>query len=126
MFRKRSNVNTLVIGIGLNLVSAPPYATSLTNHNITKENFLQKFTQIFSDYEEKYQQFGFTSIRERWKNSAYKIGEEITLSNKMRGIFLDIDQSGNLLLLDDEKKFIKFQQQKFCNKMTQNFLLHFY
>ncbi len=110
-FQRINNVNNLVIGVGVNLTSAPPYAISLANHNIGKENFLQNFTTIFSDYQNQYQKFGFASIRERWKNNAYKIGEKIVLSNdmegQMEGVFLDIDQSGNLLLLDDKKKIHK-------------------
>ena len=106
-FQKINNVENLVIGIGLNLVSAPSYAASLIDHKISKETFLQKFTEIFSTYEEEYKKFSFTRIREKWKNNAYKIGEEINLSNGLRGVFSDIDRNGNLLLLDEKGKVNK-------------------
>ena len=100
-FQKINHVPTLVIGIGLNLVSAPDYAASLADHKITREDFLQKFTEIFSAYEGDYASFGFASIRERWKKNAYKIGEEIKLSSGASGVFSDVDVEGNLLLLED-------------------------
>src|SRR3989338_7048841 len=90
----------LVIGVGLNLVSAPDYAISLVNHKISREDFLQKFSTFFLRLEEEYRQFGFFVIRNKWKNSAYKLGEKITLSNGVSGIFSDIDESGNLLIAD--------------------------
>jgi BirA family biotin operon repressor/biotin-[acetyl-CoA-carboxylase] ligase len=99
-FQKINRVPTLVIGIGLNLVSAPDYAASLADHKITREDFLQKFTEVFSIYESDYLRFGFTSIRERWKKNAYKIGEEIKLSSGATGVFSDVDVEGNLLLLE--------------------------
>lgn len=101
--RKINNVENLVIGIGLNLTSAPSYAISLKDYKISKEDFLEKFTAVFSEHKNHYEQFGFTKIRNSWKESAYKLGEHIKLSNGMAGIFLDIDQNGNLLLQDDQK-----------------------
>jgi len=106
-FQRINHINNLVIGIGVNLVSAPSYAISLQNYNISKEDFLRKFTEIFAKYEAQYQQFGFAPIRNKWKNNAYKIGQEIKLSNGMDGIFQDIDAEGNLLLLDKSGKINK-------------------
>jgi BirA family biotin operon repressor/biotin-[acetyl-CoA-carboxylase] ligase len=100
-FQKINRAPTLVIGVGLNLVSAPDYAASLATHKITREDFLQKFTEIFSAYESDYACFGFASIRERWKKNAYKIGEKIKLSSGASGVFSDVDTKGNLLLLED-------------------------
>ncbi len=80
---------------------------ALTDHKINKEDFLQEFITVFSDYEKQYQQFGFITICERWKNNAYKIGEQISLSNNMSGVFSGIDENGNLLLLDENQKLQK-------------------
>lgn len=106
-FQKINRIPTLVIGIGLNLVSAPEYAASLADYKITREDFLQKFTEIFSVYESDYARFGFASIRERWKKNAYKIGEKINLSSGASGVFSDVDAKGNLLLLEDGMKIKK-------------------
>jgi BirA family transcriptional regulator, biotin operon repressor / biotin---[acetyl-CoA-carboxylase] ligase len=97
-FQKINNVDNLVIGVGLNLVSCPDYAASLVGKDISKDDFLSKFTKIFAEYERKYQQFGFMTIRERWKSKAYKIGEQVKLSGGEVGVFKDIDIEGNLLL----------------------------
>lgn len=99
-FQKINNVNNLVIGVGVNLVSCPEYAVSLVDYGISKEDFLQKFENVFLSYEEQYRQFGFSVIRQKWKNNAYKIGEEVKLSSGEVGVFQDIDKDGNLLLLD--------------------------
>lgn len=99
-FQKINNVNNLVIGVGVNLVSCPEYAVSLVDYGISKEDFLQKFENVFLAYEEQYRQFGFSVIRQKWKNNAYKIGEEVKLSSGEVGVFQDVDKDGNLLLLD--------------------------
>ena len=69
-------------------------------YKISKEDFLEKFGNVFLSYEEQYRQFGFSVIRQKWKNNAYKIGEEVRLSSGEVGVFQDIDKDGNLLLLD--------------------------
>ena len=102
-----NKINYLIIGIGLNLKDAPDYAISLKNFKISKMEFLDKFTAIFNQYLQKYQQFGFNVIINEWKNNAYKIGQKITLSNSMTGIFKDIDWQGNLLLQDSSGKINK-------------------
>lgn len=103
-FEKINNVYNLVIGIGLNLVSSPPYAASIADYKISKKDFLQRFTEIFSTHQQEYKKFGFVTIREEWKKYSYKLGAEIKLSNNMVGIFSDIDGDGNLLLLDNKNK----------------------
>ena len=103
-FQKINNVNNLVIGVGVNLVSCPEYAVSLVDYGILKEDFLQKFENVFLSYEDQYKQFGFSVIRQKWKNNAYKIGEEVRLSSGEVGVFQDIDKDGNLLLLDGAGK----------------------
>ncbi len=102
-FKSINNVATLVVGIGLNLVLAPSYATSLKEHNISKEDFLEKFQEAFSYFDKKYQQFGFSIIRNEWKQYAYQINQEIKLSNGMKGVFDDLDKDGNLLLKENNK-----------------------
>lgn len=104
---KINNVFNLIIGVGLNLTSSPEYAISLADYHISKEDFIKKFTEIFADQQNKYQQFGFRTIKDQWKKHAYKIGEKIKLSNGMEGIFSDIDENANLLLRDDAGKLNK-------------------
>ena len=89
-----------MIGVGVNLVSCPDYAVCLEG-KVSKEGFLEKFEEVFLAYEEKYKQFGFGVIRQEWKNNAFKIGCEVELSNGMKGVFEDIDDEGNLVLLSE-------------------------
>lgn len=104
---KINDVYNLVIGIGVNLVSAPEYATHLAEYKISREEFLKKFCDNFLNLQNKYQQFGFAIIKENWLKNAYKIKQQITLSNGASGIFEGIDDEGNLLLLDNKGKLHK-------------------
>lgn len=105
-------VNYLVIGIGLNLKNSPDYAISLKDYPISKDNFLKKFTDIFDQYLKKYQEFGFIFIKNEWKNNAYKIGQNIKLSNGKEGIFEDIDNNGNLILKNLNNKIEKILSEE--------------
>lgn len=102
-----NGVDNLVIGVGVNLASAPDYAACLKDFGVTKEDFLAKFEEVFLAYEYKYQQFGFGPIRQEWKNNAFKIGSDVALSNGMKGVFEDIDAQGNLVLLGDDGVRVK-------------------
>jgi BirA family biotin operon repressor/biotin-[acetyl-CoA-carboxylase] ligase len=104
---KINNVYNLVIGVGLNLVSSPSYAVSLADCKISKEDFIKQFCAAFLNCQNQYKQFGFSVIKAMWKKYAYKMKEHIKLSNNMEGIFLDIDEVGNLILLDEKDKIHK-------------------
>ena len=96
--QKIHNINYLVIGIGLNLKNSPDYAISLKDFDISKTDFLEKFTIIFNQYLDQYKKLGFLPIKNQWQENAYKIGQNIKLSNDQEGIFEKIDDEGNLLL----------------------------
>lgn len=101
---EKKNINhceVLVIGLGLNLVSSPAYATSLQNFQISREEILEKFCEIFTKLEAEYKNFGFTFLRNKWLKNCYKFKEKVTLSSGQSGIFNGIDSAGNLLLLDE-------------------------
>jgi BirA family biotin operon repressor/biotin-[acetyl-CoA-carboxylase] ligase len=101
---EKKNINhaqVLVIGVGLNLVSSPTYATSLQNFKISREEILEKFCQNFAKIEAEYQNFGFTFLRNKWLRNCYKLKEKVALSNGLSGVFNGIDEAGNLLLLDE-------------------------
>ena len=105
-FERIKGIDNLVIGVGVNLVSCPDYAVSLENA-VGKENFLKKFEEVFLEYKLRYEQFGFRSIRQEWKNNAFKIGSDVKLSNGMEGVFEDIDDDGNLVLLNGDGLRVK-------------------
>lgn len=110
-----NNLNNLVIGIGLNLKSAPSYAISLEKHDIAREDFLNKLIKNFENYHLKYQQFGFSTIKNLWLKNAFKLNEIITLSNKQTGLFKGIDDEGNLILEDSNHDINKIFAEEIVN-----------
>jgi BirA family biotin operon repressor/biotin-[acetyl-CoA-carboxylase] ligase len=97
-----NNILTLVIGVGVNIVDAPSYAISLAKYNISKDEFLESFCEVFLELEMKYKNYGFKVVRNKWVENAYKINETIKLSSGQEGVFNGIDDEGNLLLENAE------------------------
>jgi BirA family transcriptional regulator, biotin operon repressor / biotin---[acetyl-CoA-carboxylase] ligase len=99
---------TLLVGIGVNLVDDESLekidATSLTNlgHETSHSLFLDILLENFKKYYNSWQQHGFTSIKNIWKENAYKLGEQLKVNfpdgSSELGIMQDIDNNGNLLL----------------------------
>jgi len=105
LLETESNVDWVVIGIGLNINSSPDGAISL--YDLGFKNFEAKklLTLIFSEIEKllvTWEDNGFSSIRDIWLENAYKLEENITarLHNKsLNGIFKGLDENGCLQLL---------------------------
>ncbi len=100
----------LIIGIGVNLISAPPYATYLdidiSNHKFA-EILIDNFNKIKKISESK----GFSGIVDIWLSYAYAIGSKITVrlaDNIIKGIFKDIDRKNGCLILELEDKNIQY------------------
>lgn len=97
----------VVIGVGVNLISNPDKtnypASNLQDCGVIckKDDLLKQFLDNFSDLYQKWQDFGFTPIRNSWLAKAWNIDKEINVnlaSKSAKGIFKDLDQSGNLIL----------------------------
>lgn len=95
----------LIIGVGVNLASAPDVenpATSVVQilgNEVDKMEFLEKFVHHFEKSLFLWQNKGFQYIREHWLGKAYKYGEEICIKpgdKVIRGIFREIDEIGNI------------------------------
>lgn len=106
-------VATLVIGIGVNLASAPDAAlveadalrpVSLageTGLQIAPEDLLDAIATAFDGWQRQMGAFGFGPIRNAWLARAAKLGETITArtgATEMQGRFEGIDESGALIL----------------------------
>ncbi len=111
----QNNVDFVIIGIGLNLVSNPDNSAfpsaNLRNFKINLnqpqglEIFLDQLEKLYQDY----LTYGFKNTRNLWLKAAYKLKEEILVTNqdqKISGIFKDLDQGGNLIL-EQQQKIIK-------------------
>lgn len=103
----------LSIGVGVNLVAAPPpgdvEATALrpvsilseTSVRVPPETFLEVLASHFARLEQQYQQYGFDPIRTGWLAHAARLGEVITARmtrNEYTGVFEDVDAEGHLVL----------------------------
>jgi BirA family transcriptional regulator, biotin operon repressor / biotin---[acetyl-CoA-carboxylase] ligase len=107
----------LLVGIGINVHPNPDItklgAASLedfhleVNHNDFQNAILSKFQKHYNNWIE----FGYIPIRNLWLQNAYGIGRNITVNyangSKDYGIFLDINETGNLLLLDQQNQVKK-------------------
>lgn len=100
----------LVLGVGVNVAHFPKEAnfpaTSLhfegAPKTLTVEELLQAFCRYFLSWTNRWLEEGFAPVRAAWSRHAYRKGDEIEArlpQETMRGRFLDIDESGCLILL---------------------------
>ena len=103
----------LAIGIGVNLIAAPP-AQSVetgavqpvalmpeTGARVTPEEFLTHLAAAYARAEAQFTTYGFAPIREAWLARAAKLGETITArtaTSETWGRFETVDETGNLVL----------------------------
>mgnify|MGYP002620854464 CR=1 FL=1 len=101
----------LVVGIGVNLRSAPPAdAEALfppvslraeTGLSITPEQLLDHLAPAFARWEDQLRQFGFAPVRHAFLERAARLGEVIkarTMHETHEGRFETIDDTGALVL----------------------------
>ncbi|AUH35015.1 biotin--[acetyl-CoA-carboxylase] ligase [Paracoccus tegillarcae] len=110
-------VDSLAIGIGVNLAAAPDPATlepeatapvsvlGETGHQVTQDEFLDLLAPAFAAWHKKLEDFGFDPIRTAWLARAAKLGETIiarTGRDSLTGRFDGIDETGALILQTSE------------------------
>ena len=108
-----SREDTLLIGIGINLVAAPAQAfleagatapidlLSATGQRIAPEEMLDALARAFADREARLVQEGFAPQQAEWMRGAARLGETITArlaTRELTGRFDGIDADGALLL----------------------------
>ena len=103
----RNNVEFLIIGLGLNILSSPnviKYKTTKISdysNNINNKYLFKLIGNYLIKYINKFKKKGFNSFRVEWIKNAINIGEFIKIRvNKKNyyGKFLKIDSQGNLIL----------------------------
>ena len=106
-------VGHLAIGIGVNLLAAPPVEAvepgamqpvsllEATGARVSPEDFLDVLAPAYATWEDQFTTYGFAPIRTAWLARAVKIGEVITARTareEMVGSFDTVDETGNLVL----------------------------
>ena len=111
-----SNQEFIIIGVGVNIINSPIQTNFLAgslkqfNIEILPLEFLKKFIDLFENNWLIWQQFGFKNFRQLWLENAYKLNDfiEIKIDDKIiSGKFIDLDERGNLILLDSLQKKIE-------------------
>lgn len=101
--------NYLVIGIGVNIVSAPKIdgliypALSLQDCGFSTDrlSLFKAFLQTFDENYRQWREQGFEIIRNRWMENAKNLGKEILVhlnNSDKTGVFAGVDGNGTLLL----------------------------
>ncbi len=106
-------ISQLCIGIGVNLIAAPPRdlveqgatpPVSLlaeTGVRISPEAFLTALAKSYAHWESIFANQGFSPLRTAWLSHAARLGETITArtgTSSETGVFETIDASGALIL----------------------------
>ncbi len=108
----RGQVDWLSIGIGVNLVAAPPAdedaafppisVKEATGDEIDCDEFLTMLAGHYATEEMVLERLGFDPIRQDWLERAARLGEEITArtgNRSVTGIFDTVDEDGCLVLI---------------------------
>jgi len=109
-----AGVAHLSVGIGVNLVAAPPVEAveagalrpvsllSETGIEVTAQEFLEALAPAFAGYEAQLVTYGFDPIRAAWLDRAARLGQRITArtgNSETTGRFETVDGRGNLVLM---------------------------
>jgi BirA family biotin operon repressor/biotin-[acetyl-CoA-carboxylase] ligase len=92
----------VVIGMGININSAPDAAISLNDCNVSMPETEEVLKAILKSVWETYSQWltdGFDTIKESWTKYAYQLGEMIE-RNDVKGQFIGISDEGAMLVKD--------------------------
>lgn len=106
-------VSHLIIGVGVNLVAAPPRAAvepgamqpvsvlGETGLTLSQDDFLAALAVAYARWEAQFTTYGFAPIRTAWLNRAARLGQVIvarTVSESIEGTFETIGDDGALVL----------------------------
>jgi BirA family biotin operon repressor/biotin-[acetyl-CoA-carboxylase] ligase len=97
-------INALIIGIGVNLASAPEGAVcvnDLTGDTISSSELLNQFVKQLNTQMLYIEERGFAPIRQKWLDNAYGMGMIIKIRlphETFHGKFIGLDEEGALLV----------------------------
>lgn len=109
-------VDSLVVGIGVNVGSHPSTetllypATSMAAEgapDVLPGDVLQRFCAAFLDWYRRWQTAGFEPLRESWLGRAEKLRQAVSVrldTETLNGVFADLDPSGAMVLQQGERR----------------------
>lgn len=97
--------NHLIVGIALNLTKNNFITTrmpaidleTLIGRVIDNKTFTVNLYQKIKEYIKMLQQYGFSKIKEKWKQHAYMLGEVVEKDDGNFVVFNDIDNNGDII-----------------------------
>lgn len=102
---------TVIAGIGLNLISCPTsgvsYPTSYINATESPLTITKKISKNINKYLIELEKKGFSKIREIWLKNAFGLNKEVVISlpnHQISGIFKTISEKGELILQDNNSE----------------------
>jgi BirA family transcriptional regulator, biotin operon repressor / biotin---[acetyl-CoA-carboxylase] ligase len=104
LLEAETQADFVVVGFGVNLVSAPgeaAYPTTCLAGAVGPEAMLTACAAAFRRWFDRWQEAGFAPVREAWRARAQGLGAPIAVrrdEGDLHGRFIDIDQEGALLL----------------------------
>ena len=104
--------NHIIFGVGVNLISHPEdtlhlKATDLlteTGITITPEEFAERLNVKIKQQVDLLNQYGFASVRTRWKQCAYMLGKKLKMRDSGIVLFEDIDDDGNMVVKKENEE----------------------
>ena len=113
-FVKVKEVSYVLVGIGINLNLPPNAENSISLFDLSNivvspyaiaTNLIPELNSTLSEFEE----IGFSEFKNQWLERAYKVEDSLTVTRgkeKITGTFVDVTDSGELLLKVDDKVII--------------------
>ncbi len=100
------NNGYILIGIGVNVNSAPDYATYLNkSYDFTVSELLSKILVNFNYWYERWLKNGFSEIRKKWLQKAWRLNSNLKIPLKgkvLTGRFVNLNHEGRLVLENKE------------------------
>ena len=107
---ERTDKNTIVIGIGINVANAPTekmmYQTASLNNKITLADLETKLLKTMENNLDLFQNDRFDAIRKKWLSFAEGIGQKIQVhlpNQTLTGQFTQLSPQGELILETPDK-----------------------
>ena len=112
---QKNEIQWIVCGIGVNVLSSPAYATHICHYcpgfTLPSQKLLCMVLESFARVMDLYLGNGFSSLRRLWMKKAYKINEQVSIvtssGTAYEGRFVDIHPVDGAILLKSSSNILK-------------------